>query len=136
MIDEVATAFIDLFNSTPGGDALRHLMPGGLHFSLAPEATEGTYGVFEWESSEIEEVMGAATDRIETVSVLVTLFSKETDGGHAVFDAADAFIALYDWATLTYSGLQHVACKRTRATNIGQEDEYWQVELQYELIFT
>jgi len=136
MIKEVATAFVGLYNSTPGGDALRSCLPGGLYFSQAPENTEGTYGVFSWESSEIDEVMGSADDRIETVSVVVSLFSKETDGGDAVFNAADAFMSLYDWATLTYTDLGHVACRRVRASNVGLEDEYWQVDLNYELTFT
>ena len=138
MITDISTSIMTLFNSTPGGTALRTVLSGGLYFSEAGPGVSFPYGVFQWNGSNVDEIAGGATNRIETASITVRLFSKNDDGGTEVFDIASKFMALYDWATLAFpdgSTYSPLAFQRISIVNRGKSDNIWLIEIDYDLMF-
>ena len=132
LVKTVAKAFRSVYDNS---DDLKEHLPGGLWFTLAKEDINRPYGVFTWDGSEIDEICGGREDRLETVRITVSLYAFGDDGGEQVFDAADAFMAAYDWATLVYNGFQHIRCQRVATINQGLLDNIWQVDIEYELEF-
>ncbi len=143
MITDVAQAIMTKYNETPAGDALRAAMAGGLWFTEADPKVSFPYGVFTWDGSNIDEQAGGSQtsqqqSRIETASITVSIFSKNDDGGTEIFDIISKFIALFDWATLTYPGgssYTHLALTRNSITNRGKIDNVWTIDLQYDVMY-
>jgi len=135
MISNIATAIMTKFNETPGGTALRAILTGGLWFSEAKDDVTFPYGVFTWNGSNIDEIAGDRTNGIEIASITVSLFSNAGDGGTEVFNAVQAFIALFDWSTLTFpaGSYSELEMQRTSASNRGKLDNIWQIDLDYDL---
>lgn len=140
MIDQIAKSILAKYNESPAGDALRLLLTGELWFSEAPpeEDTVFPYAVFEFNGSSIDEIAGGQANRIETVSIGVHIFSKNDDGGLEVFAIADAFMTLFDWSELDYTGsaYQHVAIRRNSIANRGKRDNIWMIDLDYDVIYS
>ena len=135
MITNIAQAIMTKFNSTPDGDALRAVLTGGLWFTEAKDDVSYPYGVFTWDGSTIDEQAGDRKSAIEQASISVALFTKDDDGGVALFDIVQKFIELFDWTVLTYPAGEytHVACQRTSAVNRGKIDNVWEIDLDYEI---
>ena len=138
MIDDIATAILTRYNETPAGDSLRALNTGGLWFSQADQDVSSPYSVFAWNGSNIDEICGGQSDRLETANITVAIFSSNDDGGAEVFSIADAFMSHFDWCTLDYgaSGYSHLACKRISVVNRGKRDNIWSVEIDYEIMYS
>lgn len=136
MILDVAQAIMNKFNETPGGDALRLALSGGLFFTEAPDNVAFPYGVFTWDDSFIDEQAGGFTSALEIASISVELYSKNDDGGLEVFDIEEKFIRLFDWSILTYPvspGYVHVSIRRMSEINRGKIDNVWTINLNYEV---
>lgn len=135
MITDIAQAIMTKFNETPKGDALRAALTGGLWFSEAKDDVSFPYAVFTFNGSNIDEIAGNRTNGIEIVSVTVSIYSKNDDGGAEAFDIEQKFITLFDWSTLTYpvGEYDHLAIQRTSMTNQGKIDNIWTIDLDYDV---
>ena len=138
MILDVSSAIGARFDETPVGDILRAAMTGGLHFTEAPDDVSFPYGVFTFDGSNIDEIAGDRRSAIETASITISIFSNNDDGGLQLFDIIQKWIALFDWANLTYpdgSEYSHFAMKRNSLTNRGKIDNIWIIDLQYDVMY-
>jgi hypothetical protein len=135
MITDVAQAIGTKFNETPGSDALRTALSGGLFFMEAPDDVSFPYGVFTWDGSTVNETAGGRRNATEIASISFNLYSKNDDGELELFDIVQKFITVYDWTTLTYPAGEytHEACERTSATNLGKTDNVWRIDLDYDI---
>ena len=138
MIDSIAKAMMTRYNLDPTGNALRALCTGGLWFSEAPQDTTKPYAVFTWGGSNIDDQMGGQSNRYEVAQLSVMVFSDADDGGEEVFAITDAFMTLFDWCTLDYTGSSytHMACKRLSVVNLGKHDSIWTVNINYEIMYS
>lgn len=139
MITDVAQAIMTKFNETPGGDALRTALTGGLWFTQAKPNVAFPYGVFTWDGSSVEELCGGRSNAIETAVVSVEIFSKNDDGGAEIFDIVEKFMLLFDWSTLSFPGgssYSQIAMRRMSIVNRGKLDSIWIMELTYDVIYS
>ena len=134
MITQVAKAIKALYDGA-GGAALRTVNTGGQWLQQAPEGTTEPYIVIFITGSTTDDMMGAATNRLETVDVQFNIYSKADDGGVESADILDKLIALYDWSTLTYTSYTHISVRRTGTANVGFVDEVWQMVALYEITY-
>lgn len=137
MITDIAQAIMTKFNETPGSDALRLALPGGLWFTEAKDNVSYPYAVFTWESSVINELAGGRRQATEIASLTVSVFTKSDDGGVQIFDIIQKFITVFDWTELTFPAGEYtkLACERTSATNMGKIDNVWRIDIDYDIWF-
>lgn len=133
----VGASFTRSATTPTGGDTLRAALTGGLFFMHADDDTEAPYGIFKWDGSTLEELAGTRRNAIETASMTFRLFSDADDGELELFDIMEKFMEVFDWTELTYPpGIySHLAMQRTSAVNRGKLDDFWEIELAYNVIF-
>ena len=136
MIDAIATAIMDRYNSK-AGNAVSTALTGGLWFSEVPADNSYPYAVFTWNGSTIEELAGGRQDGLETAQITVEIYSKNDDGGAEVFGLSQKFMECFDWCILDYpaSGYEHISFSRQSIVNRGKLDNVWMIELEYEALF-
>ena len=137
MITDVAQAIMTKFNETPGSDALRAALSGGLYFTEAADDVSYPYGVFMWGSSTVNELAGGRRQATEIASLTFSIYTKNDDGGIAIFDILQKFITVFDWTTLTFPAGEYtkLACERTSATNFNKIDNVWRIDIDYDIWF-
>ena len=139
MINDIGQAFLTKFNETPAGDALRAVLTGGLYFTQAKDNVSFPYGVYTFDGSVIDEIAGTSANALETATITVGIFHNADDGGTAIFNIIEEFIALYDWTVLTYPALspyEHIKCSRMSIANRGIVDKIWLMEIDYEVQYS
>ena len=140
MITDVAHAIMTRYNEVATDpDALRAVLTGGFHFTKAPDNVAFPYGVFTWDGSLIDEIAGDRTNGLETATITASIYHNEDDGGTVIFDIVEKFIAVFDWANLTYPGgsdYSHIKISRMSIANRGIVDKVWIIEIDYEVQYS
>jgi len=90
------------------------------------------YAVFTLGSSNILEIAGTKTNRIETIELNISIYADPDDGGTQAVNIAEAITSNLDWTVLDFSGF--IAIKRIGYETIGQIDDYYAIILTYEIL--
>ena len=111
-------------------------LTGGLWFNEAPDTTSYPFGTFDIDGVTRQELMGAATNRIEQAIVRIQVYSDATDGGTTIGLLIDKAVTCFDWATLTITGYTAIKMGGSIIAPIIYTDEIWQGSLLYDVWFT
>ena len=133
IIETLTKAVMNKFNSATGLN-LRSVCTGGLYFQRAPDDVDVPYAVFYWLGTDIDDMMGGQTERIEKVSLQFNIFASDTDGGITAMNISEEFQNLYDWCDLDYPqgcDYRHIAFQRTAILPLTTYDKYVQIGLTY-----
>lgn len=128
MIDVVAQAIVEKFNSSNLRGSLEYL-----YFQQAPQGKTFPYGVFYFNGTTQEEIMGSAFNNITSVDIQFNLFTDDDDGGETISKLTELLDETYHWQNLYIDGWTYVKMQRTATLNIAYVDEIWQSSTDYEL---
>lgn len=132
MITEALTAIMNLYKGA-GGVTLRAANTGGLWLQEAKDDVTPPYSVCSWIASTTEHEMGGEAYEIATIQFDV--FSEAADGGTEALDIADKLMDLYNNASLSISGHNHLAMLRDGTGAAIFIDDIWQITITYSLWF-
>jgi len=129
VITEVAEAVMKKYKSNL---ILRNALTG-LYFQQAPQNAISPYGVFYFNGTTYEEIMGDADDVIATVDLQFNLFSSADDGGQDIAILAEQLDNCFNWQELYADGYHHIKMQRETIVDVGFVDEVWQITIMYSL---
>jgi hypothetical protein len=120
-----------------GGDIIRAVLTGGLFFTEAAKGVSFPYGVFTWDSSEVDQFAGDNRSAIEDAAITVSFYTKNDDGALSMFDIIQKWITLIDSAFLVYPPSQytHLQITRNGIVSRGKIDNVWAYDLQYSVMY-
>jgi len=128
MINEIANAVYKFYAGT---EAVKSILPK-FYFQQASQTALLPYAVFTLGSSNILEIAGTKTNRIETIELNISIYADPDDGGTQAVNIAEAITSNLDWTVLDFSGF--IAIKRIGYETIGQIDDYYAIILTYEIL--
>jgi len=131
MIEELGTAIMVKYNAST---ALKALNTGGLHLTKLPEQASKPYITYHLIGGvPLHGFKG--NHKVEVIQLQFSVFS-ETEGGVQCMQICDALMAAFDWTTLTYGTLTHIACRRVNFPEVSKDQfGIWQCDIFYEVTF-
>ena len=128
MIDVISQAIIQKFN----GSTLKSSLVD-LYFQEAPQGKSFPYGVFYYNGSTQEEIMGGPDDNITQVDIQFNLFTEEDDGGGEISKLTELLNDTYHWQTLLIDGWRNIKTQRVAILSTTFVDNIWQASIDYEI---
>ena len=130
MIIDIAEAITNHFNNS---NELNTALTGGLWFQQAGDDSETPYGVFFFDGSTVEEIMGDADDVIEQANLQFNLFSNADDGGFEVLSLTKLLVTAFNWQEIDVSDYKTIKMQKVNIQPIIFIDDYWQITIFFEL---
>ena len=133
MISELITGIYDRFDTE---NTLQAALTGGLFYQAAPDNATMPFGTYNFDGISRDEIMGAATKRIEQVNCRIQLYCNNTDGGTMIATLIDKAVTCFDWCTLMVTGYTFLKMGGSIIAPIIYTDEIWQGTLLYDIWFS
>ena len=129
VIDVIAESIIQKFNAHI---AFKNAL-GNLYFQQAPQGSTFPYGVFYFNGSTQDEIMGGSDDNITQVDIQFNLFTKTDDGGADISKLVELLRDCYHWQTLNIDGWRNIKTQQVTILNTVYIDNIWKITIDYEL---